>query len=77
MMPELSDDRGDVARADITASAGAPRFDRWHPHEGAFDQLQRIQDTGDTAGDRGTGERVRVDTAAAAGGTLAAVWLPG
>jgi Protein of unknown function (DUF433) len=42
-LAHASDDRGDVARADIAASAGAQRPDRWYPHEVALDQLQRVQ----------------------------------
>ncbi len=42
-LAQSSDDRGDVPRADMAASAGARRADRRHPHEVALDQLQCVQ----------------------------------
>jgi len=42
-LPQSIDDRGNVARADIAASASASRSDGWYPHEVALDQLHRVQ----------------------------------
>src|ERR1700730_9759446 len=39
---ELIDDRSDAARADLAASAGARRSDRWDPHRVTLDQLERV-----------------------------------
>src|SRR6266851_6334774 len=49
-LPQSIDDRGNVARADIAASASASRSDGWYPHEVALDQLHRVQGREQTRG---------------------------
>jgi hypothetical protein len=49
-LTQSRDDRGDVTRADIAASAGARRADWRHPHEVALDQLQGVQGREHTRG---------------------------